>query len=189
MSKKVKIGILGCADVAYRHAINALKSTVNAEVVSIASRNPSKAKKWASHFDIGAENSYEALLANKNIDAVYVPLPIGLHKEWVFKAARAGKHIICEKSLAESFHSVKEMVIECQSQNLVLYENFVCDFHPQHEKIMSIIKSGEIGKPFIFQSFFGFPPFNKNNHKYRYQLKHKILPIALDRRTYHCSKE
>ena len=175
MKKKVRIGILGCADVAKRHAINAFQSLDNAEVASIASRDYSKAKEWASLFGIAAELSYDALLANKNIDAVYIPLPIGLHKKWVLKAAQAGKHIICEKSLAESFESVKEIVDKCRSKDLVLYENFMCDFHPQHKKVVSLIKKGEIGKPFVFRSFYGFPPFDKNNIRYNKKLGASVL--------------
>ena len=167
---KLKIGILGCADVAKRHAIKAFQSLDNAEVVSIASRDYSKAKKWASDFGIAAEVSYDALLANKEVDAIYIPLPIGLHKKWVLKAAKAGKHIICEKSLAESFKSVKEIVNKCRSKGIVLYENFMCDFHPQHEKVLYLIKSGEIGRPFIFNSFYGFPPFKKDNIRYSKKL-------------------
>lgn len=166
MNKKVRIGILGCADVAKRHAIKAFQSINNAEVISIASRNSQKAKKWALYFGINAESSYDALLSNKNIDAVYIPLPIGLHKKWVLKAAQAGKHIICEKSLAESFKSAVKMVETCRSKEAILYENFMCDFHPQHEKVLSLIEKGEIGKPFIFRSFYGFPPFKKDNIRY-----------------------
>src|SRR3989338_5169643 len=97
MNNKVKIGILGCADIAKRYGIKAFQSIDNAEVVSIASRDFAKAKEWALNFGIQAEESYDALLENRNIDAVYIPLPVGLHKEWVLKAAAAGKHIICEK--------------------------------------------------------------------------------------------
>lgn len=170
MKKKVKIGILGCADVAKRHAIRAFQSIDNAEVVSIASRDLSKAKEWALHFGIKEATSYDKLISNKNVDAVYVPLPIGLHKKWVLKAARAGKNIICEKSLAENFKSAKEMVGACRSKGIVLYENFMCGFHPQHEKVLSLIKKGEIGEPFIFRSFYGFPPFKKENIRYNKKL-------------------
>lgn len=170
MANKVKIGILCCADVAKRHAIKAFQSIDNAKVISIASRNPLRAKEWASLFGIGTEVSYDALLKNKNIDAVYIPLPIGLHKKWALKAVQAGKHIICEKSLAESFKSAREIVDRCRSKDLVLYENFTCDFHPQHEKVLSLIRKGDIGRPFIFRSFYGFPPFKKDNIRYSKKL-------------------
>jgi len=166
MNNKVKIGILGCADIAKRYAIKAFQSIDNCEVVSIASRNPVKAKEWALDFNIQAEESYDSLLNNKDIDAVYIPLPVGLHKEWALKAVAVGKHIICEKSLAEDFESVKSIVSACQSKGVVLYENFMTDFHPQHQKVLSIIENGDIGEPFIFRSFFGFPPLKKDNIRY-----------------------
>jgi len=170
MNKRVKIGILGCADVAGRYAIKAFQSLDNAEVVSIASRSPSKAKEWSLRFGIDAERSYNSLLANKNIDAVYIPLPIGLHKKWALKAADAGKHIICEKSLAENFKSVTKIVDKCRDKDVILYENFMCEFHPQHEKVLTLIRNGDIGNPFLFRSFFGFPPFKKNNIRYNKKL-------------------
>ena len=91
MSIKVKIGILGCADIARKYAIKAFQAIPNAEVVSIASRDYEKAKAWAGEFNIKAEKSYDSLIENQNIDALYIPLPIGLHKEWVIKAVRKGQ--------------------------------------------------------------------------------------------------
>ncbi len=178
MKNKVKIGILGCADVADRYAIKAFQSIDNAEVVSIASRNYAKAKKWALRFGIRAESSYDSLLSNKDIDAVYIPLPIGLHKKWALKSAAAGKHVICEKSLAENLRSVREVVNSCRSKGVVLYENFMCDFHPQHEKVLSLIRGGDIGKSFMFRSYFGFPPFKKNNIRYDKKLGGSSLTDA-----------
>src|SRR3989344_6075230 len=148
MNKKLKIGILGCANIAEKYAINAFKAINNAEVVGIASRDPEKAKKWASRFNIRAEQSYDAMIASSGIDAVYIPLPIGLHEEWVIGAASAGKHIICEKSLTDSFDSALKIIESCRSNGVVLYENFMSDFHPQHEKVLASIKSGKIGRPF-----------------------------------------
>lgn len=166
MSNKIKIGILGCADIAKRHAINAFQLSDNCEVVSIASRDYLKAKEWALNFGIQAEESYNSLIKNNNIDAVYIPLPVGLHKEWAIKAAKAGKHIICEKSLAGDFESVKKIVSVCRLAKVVLYENFMSGFHPQHQKVLSIIEGGGIGTPFVFRGYFGFPPLKKDNIRY-----------------------
>ena len=168
--KKVRIGILGCANIAGKYAIKSFQSIGNAEVVSIASRDYNKAKEWAAKFGIKAEESYDSLISSKDIDAVYIPLPIGLHKEWVLKAANEKKHIICEKSLAENLHSVEEIVSSCKSNDIVLYENFMCDFHPQHAKVLSLIEEGKIGKPIVFHGYFGFPPMAKDNFRYNSQL-------------------
>ena len=167
MTDKVKIGILGCANIAERFTIKAFQAIGNAKVVSIASRSEEKAKSWAEKFNIPKAESYDSLIKNPEIDAIYTPLPIGLHKEWILKAARAGKHILSEKSLAPDLQSVKEIIKVCKENNVVLYENFTCDYHPQHHKVAELIKEGTIGEPHVFQSFYGFPLIN-NGDNFRY---------------------
>ena len=164
--KKVRIGILGCANVAGKYAIKAFQAIDNAKVAAIASRDHAKAKEWAAKFSIEAVSSYEALLQRKDIDAVYIPLPIGLHEEWVLKAADAGKHVLCEKSLSDSFVSVKKMVEYCRSKKVVLYENFMCDYHPQHAQVKYSLEKGDLGDPLVFKGYFGFPPFPKTSFRY-----------------------
>lgn len=166
MTTKVRIGILGCASVAERYAVRAFQATANAEVRGIGSRDPAKAKEWAARFGIPSSHSYDSLLVSQEIDAVYIPLPIGLHKEWILKAAAANKHVLCEKSLAESFAAAKEITEFCRRRGTVLYENFMCDFHPQHEKVLSLISAGAIGRPFLFEGRFGFPPLAPDNFRY-----------------------
>ncbi len=163
---KVRIGILGCAGVAQKYAIKAFQSIPHAEVIALASRDYAKAQEWADRFGVRAEKSYADLLACQDIDAVYIPLPIGLHEEWVRKAAEAGKHILCEKSLADSFRSVQKMVKVCRDKGVVLYENFMCDFHPQHSAVQSLMADGKIGTPLVFQGYFGFPPFPSTSFRY-----------------------
>src|SRR3989338_1011124 len=163
MDKKIRIGILGCANIAEKYSIKAFQQIDNAEVISIASRDQEKARDWASRFGIKAEDSYDTLIHNPAIDAVYIPLPVGLHKEWILKAAAAKKHVIAEKSLAESLASVKESVSAFQKNGVVLYENFMCDFHPQHQAVLDLMQDGKIGKPFIFRGSFGRSPFREDN--------------------------
>lgn len=166
MNKKVRIGILGCANIAKKSAIKAFQAIDNAQVVSIASRNPQKAQEYASLFSIPTHQSYESLLKNPQVDAVYIPLPIGLHKEWITKAAIAGKHVLSEKSLTTNFQSTKEIIDVAKNAKIVLYENFMCDFHPQHQKVLTLIANGEIGKVFLFRSYFGVPLMSKDNFRY-----------------------
>lgn len=170
MAQKVRIGILGCADIAKRYAINAFQSIQNAEVVSIASRDLAKAKEWASHFSIPVYQSYEALIKDSHVDAVYIPLPISLHKKWIIKATKFGKHVLSEKSLTTDFQSTKEIIHAAKKAHIVLIENFMCDFHPQHQKVLSLITQGEIGKPFIFSGNFGIPLLNKDSFRYNKKL-------------------
>ena len=168
--KTVRLGIIGCANIVEKYIISAVHEVKSCQLVAIASRDPEKAKDWAKRFGCGYENSYEDLLRREDIDAVYLPLPVGLHKEWGIKAANAGKHVLCEKSLAESFDSVKKMVFACQNKGLHLYENFMCNYHPQHEKVIYLINSNEIGKPFLFRGAFAFPPLHENNIRYSKEL-------------------
>lgn len=170
MEKKIRIGILGCANIAKKSAIYAFQAIDNAEVISIASRDKKKAKEFASFFSIPFVDSYESLLKNHQVDAVYIPLPIGLHKEWVIKAIKAGKHVISEKSLTTDFQSAKKIVKTAKAARIVLYENFICDFHPQHQKVISLINKGEIGKPFLFRSYFCIPMMDKDNFRYNKNL-------------------
>ncbi|MEK7090699.1 MAG: Gfo/Idh/MocA family oxidoreductase [Patescibacteria group bacterium] len=170
MAKKVRIGILGCANIAAKYAIKAFNSIANAEVTAIASRDLEKANDWAGRFGIKKGTDYESLINDSDVDAVYIPLPIGLHKEWILRAAAAGKHAICEKSLAENLQAAEAIVTSCKKNGVVLYENFMCDFHPQHQKVRSLIQDGAIGAPFIFQGYFGFPLTDKDNFRFSQEL-------------------
>ena len=140
----MNVGILGCASVAKKYVIEALKTTTEVEKVFIASRDEKKAQSTAKEFGIEFKKSYEEIVNDSEIGAVYVPLPIGLHEEWVLKAAEKGKHIICEKSISDSYESTKNMVAACKAKKLTLFENFMCDYHPQHSKVLSMIHDKEI---------------------------------------------
>ena len=166
----VKIGILGCANIAQKYAIKAFQAIDNAEVTFIASRDTAKAKEWASRYNIRSHGSYEDLIKNKEVDAVYIPLPMGLHEEWIVRAATAGKHVISEKSIAPNWEGVKKIVAECKKHNVILYENFMCGFHPQHARVISILKAGTIGDVFSFQGVFGFPAMAKDNIRLKKEL-------------------
>lgn len=156
MKDKINIGILGCANVARKYAINAFKNLKEVDKIFIASRDIEKAKKWAKDFNIEFKNSYEDLVKDGSIDAVYIALPVKLHEEWAIKCAENKKHVICEKSLSFDFDSVGRMVNSFNKEKLVLFENFVCEYHPQHSKILSLIKNDEIGNLLVFGSYFGF---------------------------------
>ncbi len=158
---------MGCANVVEKHIIKALSKVKNGKLYGIASRDVNKAKECASKYGCKYFESYDALLKS-DVDAVYLPLPIGLHEEWVIKAAEAGKHILCEKSLSDNLVSVKRMIDLCQKNNVVLFENFMCGYHPQHQKVISLLP--EIGEVFILNAFFGFPPLEKDNIRYKKEL-------------------
>jgi len=158
----IRVGILGGARVAEKHAIPAFKNSKDIELVTISSRDPEKAKEWAVKHEISSDESHDSLLSREDIDAVYLPLPIGSHEEWAVKAAKAKKHIICEKSISDNYESAKKIIEACKENNVILSENLVSDLHPQHIEVVKAISEGKIGKPFIFKGYYGLKLQNKN---------------------------
>jgi len=145
--KKIRWGILGCAGIAKRSVIPGIKQSETGEVAAIASRELDKAKQTAEQLNIPtAYGSYEELLADPTIEAVYIPLPNHLHKEWVIRAAEAGKHVLCEKPLAINAEEAQEMLEACEKAGVVFAEAFMYRYHPRYTTICNIIKSGEIGE-------------------------------------------
>ncbi|MNK29569.1 Glucose--fructose oxidoreductase precursor [compost metagenome] len=144
--KQLKWGVLGCAGIARHAVIPGIMQSELGVVAAIASRDLSKAKETASELNIPvAYGSYEELLADESIDAVYIPLPNHLHKEWTIKSAKAGKHVLCEKPIALNCDEAQEMREACQKAGVQLAEAFMYRLHPRYKMITDIITSGEIG--------------------------------------------
>jgi D-xylose 1-dehydrogenase (NADP+, D-xylono-1,5-lactone-forming) len=154
--KKVRWGILSTASIAQQALIPAFERANNAVVTGIASSS-GKAEEVAAQFNIAKTySSYEAMLQDPEIDAVYIPLPNHLHKKWTLEAAKHGKHILCEKPASLTAAETKEMVEFCTESNVKFMEAFMYQFHPQHERVREIIKSGEIGEVKFMRASFSF---------------------------------
>ncbi|MFB9760459.1 Gfo/Idh/MocA family protein [Ectobacillus funiculus] len=167
--KKIRWGIIGCAGIAKRSVIPGIQQSETGEVAAIASRGLDKAKQTAQQLDIPiAYGSYEALLTDPSIEAVYIPLPNHLHKEWAIRAAEAGKHVLCEKPLAISADEAQEMVEACENAGVVFAEAFMYRYHPRYTTICDIVKSGEIGELRGIHSTFTFNN-SKDMSNVRYQ--------------------
>src|SRR5262245_62824369 len=139
-------GILGTARI-NRMLIPPLKASASNRLVAVGSRELARGEAYAREWEIGrVHGSYEALLADPEIDAVYIPLPNHLHAEWTIKAARAGKHVLCEKPLALTVADVDEMVAACRQAGVVLAEGFMYRHHPQTMKVKQLLDDGAIGK-------------------------------------------
>lgn len=161
MAGIVRWGILGCAGIARSAFIPALRQSRRGVLAAIASRDFDRAKSWAAEFQAGkAYESYEALLSDPDIDAVYVPLPNSLHGPWVERAAAAGKHVFCEKPLATTAAEAARMVAACESANVLLVEAFVYRYHAQTEQLMALLAEGRIGEVRAVRTHFHFalPP-------------------------------
>ncbi|SDN25833.1 Gfo/Idh/MocA family protein [Bacillus sp. OK048] len=154
--KKVRWGILSTAKIAQKALIPAFGRAQNAVVAGIASSS-GKAEEVAAQFNIAKSyTSYEEMLQDPEIDAVYIPLPNHLHKKWTIEAANHGKHILCEKPASLNAEETKEMVEFCKEKNVKFMEAFMYQFHPQHQRVREIIKSGEIGEVKFMRASFSF---------------------------------
>lgn len=179
MSEKLKIGVLGCASIAHRSIIPAIKQLPELfELVAVASRSKDKAGRFAGEFDCEAIEGYDNLIHSGNIDALYIPLPTGLHKEWINKALLAGKHVYAEKSIAKNHSDAKEMVDNAKKGELALMEGFMFQYHSQHRIVLDLIENGEIGELRYFSGSFGFPPLPEGDFRYDEELGGGVLMDA-----------
>ena len=174
----INFGIIGCSTIAENSTIPAILKSSEAKVLHIGSRSRNKAEKIANKFDCSKYGTYEEVLDDKDVDCVYISTPVGTHAEWVEKAAKSGKHILCEKSSTTSYKSAKKMCDVCRKYNVRLMEGFMYRFHPSHEKIKEVINNKIIGKPFSFYSRYGFPPIPKENIRFNKTLGGGILNDA-----------
>jgi xylose dehydrogenase (NAD/NADP) len=144
---QLRWGILGCAGIALRSVIPGIQASETGVVAAIASRDLTKSKETADKLGIEkAYGSYDELLADNEIDAIYIPLPNHLHMEWTLRAAMAGKHILCEKPIALDAGQASKMVDACEQAGVQLAEAFMYRHHPRYDQIKDIIRSGEIGE-------------------------------------------
>ena len=160
MSPALRIGILGTARIAAAFVAGARLSS-QAEVVAVASRQTEKAEAFARTHAIASAMSYEQLIAARDVDAVYIPLPNSMHAEWSIAAARAGKHILCEKPLALSEAEALAMFAAADAAGVVLLEAFPYLFQPQMLQIEQLVASGAIGE---LRSVFAAFGFSLSNH-------------------------
>lgn len=147
MRNPVRFGVLGAAGIAKTAVVPAITKARNARVVAVATRRPEVASDWAR--EAGIERvlgSYEELLADPDVEAVYIPLPNSEHAHWAVAAARAGKAILCEKPIAMNAAVAETVVRACADYKVLLMEGFMYRFHPQHDRVRDIIASGEIGE-------------------------------------------
>ena len=169
--EKLRIGILGCSDFATRIFIPNIKKLNQFELVAIASRSLEKANEVAAKFDCLPIHGYENLILRNDIDCVYVPLPTGLHHEWIIKSLNNDKHVFSEKSITENYTKTKEIIDLAEKKKLCVFENFMFAYHSQHEYVLNLLQKGEIGEIRLFKSSFGFPEFKKeSNIRYKKQL-------------------
>jgi predicted dehydrogenase len=157
-SKPLRWGILGCARISRRGLIPGIHDSRTGTLLTLASRDGTTARAWAQEFDVPkAAGSYEEVLADPEIDAVYIPLPNELHKPWVFAAADAGKHVLCEKPLALNAEEAREMAAHCRERGVILMEAFMWRQQPRSLALKQMVSEGAIGKLRLIRASFSFP--------------------------------
>jgi len=161
MTKKIRWGILGVAKIATTKVIPAMQRAENVEIAAIASRDLNKARTAAEKLAIPqAYGSYEELLADRSIDAIYNPLPNHLHVPWSIRAAEAGKHVLCEKPIGLSVAETRDLIAARDQANVKIGEAFMVRTHPQWLRSAEIVRSGRIGELRVVSGYFSY--FNRD---------------------------
>lgn len=161
MLGKVRWGVLGAAAIATKKVIPGMQKGERAEIFAIASRDGNRARRAAEELGIAkAYSSYEELLADAEIEAIYNPLPNHLHVPWSVKAAEAGKHVLCEKPIALSSKEVESLIKVRDRTGVKIGEAFMVRTHPEWLRAREIVRSGEIGELRAIMSTFSY--FNRD---------------------------
>jgi predicted dehydrogenase len=159
--KKIRWGILGVAKIATAKVIPAMQRAEHVEIAAIASRDLTKARAAAEQLGIPqAYGSYEELLADPSIDAIYNPLPNHLHVPWSIRAAEAGKHVLCEKPIGLSVAETRDLIAARDKAHVKIGEAFMARTHPQWLRAAEIVRSGRIGDLRVVSGHFSY--FNRD---------------------------
>jgi predicted dehydrogenase len=163
----VKLGILSTADI-NRKVIPGAQASEKVELVAVASREPARAEQYARTWEIPrAHGSYDALLDDADVDAVYIPLPNTMHREWSIRALEAGKHVICEKPFSRRAADVEAAFDAAERAGLLLTEAFMYRHNPQTAKLLELVRDGAIGELRIVRSAFSYALYDADNIRLR----------------------
>jgi predicted dehydrogenase len=167
----LRIGILGAAKIAPSALVKPARSVSDVEIHAVAARDPARAAKFAAKHGIGrVHDSYDALLADPDVDAVYNPLPNGLHGEWTVKALEAGKHVLCEKPFTANAEEAEQVAAVAASSGKVVMEAFHWRYHPLAARMREIVAGGVLGDVRRIETTMCIPLPFPNDIRYRYDL-------------------
>ncbi len=163
----IRLGVLGCANIAYTRFLPASKAVDGLKVVAIAEeRTKSKLDWFCAEFDLEREESFHELINRDDIDAVYIPQPPAFHYQYAKMALENGKHVLLEKPSTTCFVHSKELVEIAKANGLALHENYMFQYHKQISEIRKMIHDGAIGEVRLFRGSFGFPLREANDFRY-----------------------
>lgn len=176
-----RIGIICPSEIAFRRFLPALKEAGSIEYAGVAIANKeefvgatdeilakerAKAQTFVDGYGGKIYEGYKTLIHSDEVDAIYLPLPPGLHYKWAKEALSAGKHILCEKPCTTALATTEDLINDAESQGLAAHENYMFTFHAQLEAVDDIVKSGEIGDVRLYRISFGFPMRAQNDFRY-----------------------
>jgi predicted dehydrogenase len=170
-SAPLRIGILGAARIAPMALVRPARHVAGADVAAVAARDVARARAFAARHGIAkVHDSYDALLADPAVDAVYNPLPNGLHCEWTIRALEAGKHVLCEKPFAANAEEAQRMASAAHRTGRLLVEAFHWRYHPLAARVKELLASGAIGAPRRYEAWFAIPLALRNDIRWRFDL-------------------
>ena len=170
-SPPIRIGVLGAAAIVPNALTGPARAVSEASIVAIAARDPKRAEAFARRHHIPrVHRTYNDLLDDPDIDAIYNPLPNSLHAEWTIRALKAGKHVLCEKPFASNTREGEEMANVAHETGLILSEAFAYRYHPLTAHVKEIIASGELGTIKHIDAQFCFLLPSPNNIRFKYEL-------------------
>lgn len=161
----IRIGILGCSDIARRKFITAVTNSKNATLVALASRDPSKAISLLPDTFLAELMTYQEMICSTKIDLIYISLPNHLHETWSIAALEHGKHVICEKPLGLDSAETSRMLNAACKHKRLLFENIMYLHHPQHAAVKQLLAAGHIGRILSLNSEFAFPGPKEGNFR------------------------
>ena len=171
MSEPLRLGILGAARIAPRALVQPAREVAGVELRAVAARDGERARTFAAKHGIPvAHGSYEALLADPAIDAIYNPLPNGLHGVWTIRALRAGKHVLCEKPFTANAEEARAVAAAAQQTGRFVMEAFHWRYHPLAARMLEILASGEIGELRHVEAHLCAPILNTKDIRYQADL-------------------
>ncbi|MEU9310366.1 Gfo/Idh/MocA family oxidoreductase [Streptomyces sp. NPDC048256] len=170
MSDPVRVGVIGCADIAVRRMLPAFEADADTEIVAVASRSLEKAERVAERFGGRAVRGYAELLDIEEVDAVYAPLPASLHDRWAEAALDAGKHVLAEKPLAANAARTAQLLGLARDRGLALMENVMFVHHPRHEAVRRLVADGAIGELRAMHAAFTVPALPDTDIRHRPEL-------------------
>jgi predicted dehydrogenase len=167
----LRIGVLGAARIAPAALMRPARAVAGVAVTAVAARDPLRARRFAARYGIATVHpDYAAVLADPHVDAVYVPLPNGLHAEWTLAALAAGKHVLCEKPLTSNAAQAREVAGAADRSGLVVMEAFHYRYHPLMARVRQLLDDGAVGRIRRMRASLCFPLYRFSDIRYRLEL-------------------